>query len=138
MILQWPPIEEMMPLIIAIVLIVADIFILKIGLAITKAEDKTSFIWVAGSFGIQFALILFISTPMIIGGWTGAFGAGPPPLSLIIPTIIFSAFIDLHIVNVLHKIGMKRSLIIIILIIGPITSAMWLIGQNIGILFGLT
>jgi hypothetical protein len=133
MIFQWPSIEEMMPLIIAIILLVADIFILKIGLTITKAEDKTSFKWVAGSFGIQFALILFISTPMIIAGSTGAFSERPP-IGLIIPTIIFSAFIDLHIVNVLHKIGMKRSLIIIILILAPITIAMWLIGENIGIL----
>ena len=130
-----PSLEEMMPIIIAISLIVGDIFILKIGLAITKAQEKTNFKWVAGSFGIQFGLIFFISMPMILGGWTGQFSAGPPPPALIVLTVIFCAFIDLNVINIIHKIGMKRSLIIVIMVLGPLTYAMYLLGSNIGTFF---
>ena len=136
MFFQLPSIGEMIPIIIAISLICGDIFVLKIGLAITKAQEKTNFKWVAGSFGIQFALIFFIGTPMFLSVATGTFSEGPPPLLLIIPTILFSAFIDLNVVNVIHKVGMKRSLIITLLIMGPITAGMWLIGESIGVLFG--
>ncbi|UCC20690.1 MAG: hypothetical protein JSV62_05235 [Promethearchaeota archaeon] len=132
MIFQLPSIEEMMPFIIAIILLVADIFILKFGLAITKAEDKTNFKWVAGSFGIQLGLIFFISLPMLLSGLMGAYQDEGPHPAIIALTIIFSAFIDLNIVNVLHKIGMKRSLVIVLLILGPLSYAMYLINSNIG------
>ncbi|UCD00918.1 MAG: hypothetical protein JSV23_08525 [Promethearchaeota archaeon] len=132
MIFQWPSIDEMMPLIIAAIIIVADIFVLKIGLAITKAEDKTNFKWVAGSFGIQFGMIFFISLPMLLMGFMGAYSDGGPDPAIIALTLIFSAFIDLHIVNVLHKLGLKRSLIIVILIMGPLSWAMYLINSNLG------
>ena len=131
-----PSLEEMMPIIIAISLIVGDIFILKIGLAITKAQEKTNFKWVAGSFGIQFGLIFFISIPMILGGWTGQFSQGPPPPALIVFTIIFCTFIDMNVINILHKIGLKRSFIISILILGPLSFAMYLLGSNFGTILG--
>ncbi len=132
MIFQFPPMEEMIPIIIAVCLLVVDIFILKIGLAITKAQEKTNFKWVAGSFGIQFGLIFFISAPMILGGWTGQYTTGGPPIALIIITVILCAVIDLNVINILHKIGLVRSLIIVLLILGPVTYAMYLLGSNLG------
>ncbi|MFX1385629.1 MAG: hypothetical protein ACFE9M_00300 [Promethearchaeota archaeon] len=131
-----PSFDEIIPIIIAVSLIVGDIFILKIGLAITKAEEKTNFKWVAASFGIQFGLIFFISTPMILGGWTGQYSEGGPHPALIALTVIFSAFIDLNVINIIHKIGMKRALIITILIMGPVTYAMYLLGSNLGSIVG--
>ncbi|MDX1798769.1 MAG: hypothetical protein R3255_08975 [Candidatus Lokiarchaeia archaeon] len=136
MLFQFPPIGDLMPIIIAVCLLVVDIFILKIGLAITKAQEKTNFKWVAGSFGIQFALIFFISTPMILGGWTGLYSTEGPPIALIVLIVIFCAFIDLNVINILHKVGMMRALIIAILIIGPVTYAMYLLGSNLGSLVG--
>ncbi|MFX0040805.1 MAG: hypothetical protein ACFFCY_08365 [Promethearchaeota archaeon] len=133
MLFQIPSMEELIPIIIAVCLLIGDIFILKLGLAITKAQEKTDFKWVAGSFGIQFGLIFFISTPMILGGWTGQLAEGPP-IFLIIITVIFCAFIDLNVINILHKIGMKRSFVVVILIIGPVTYAMYLLGSNLGAL----
>jgi hypothetical protein len=132
MLFQFPPIEDMVPIIIAVSLLIVDIFILKIGLSITKAQEKTNFKWVAGSFGIQFGLIFFVSTPMILGGWTGQYTTGGPPIALIILTVIFCVFIDLNIINIIHKIGMVRSLIIAILIMGPVTYAMYILGSNLG------
>ncbi|MFX0021907.1 MAG: hypothetical protein ACFE9S_06240 [Candidatus Hermodarchaeota archaeon] len=136
MLFQFPSIEELIPIIIAVCLLVGDIFILKIGLSITRAQEKTSFKWVAGSFGIQFALIFFISTPMILGGWTEQYTTGGPPIALIFLTVVFCTFIDLHIINILHKVGMVRSLIIAMLILGPVTYAMYILGSNLGSLLG--
>lgn len=135
MLFQIPSMEEMIPIIIAVCLLLGDILLLKLGLAITKAQEKTDFKWVAGSFGIQFGLIFFISTPMILGGWTGQLAEGPPIL-LIILTTIFCAFIDLNVINIIHKVGIVRSLIIVILILGPVTYAMYLLGSNLGALVG--
>ena len=136
MLFQFPLSQGMIEIIIAVCLLVVDIFILKIGLAITKAQEKTNFKWVAGSFGIQFALIFFISTPMILGGWTGLYSTGGPPIPLIVLIVIFCAFIDLNVINILHKVGMVRALIIAILILGPVTFAMFLLGENLGSLVG--
>jgi hypothetical protein len=130
-----PSIEELIPFIVAISLIIVDIFILKIGLAITKTEEKSSFKWVAGSFGIQFGLVFFISSPMILEGLTGGFSNGGPNPLIISLVIIFSLFIDINLINVIHKIGLKKSIIIGFLIMVPITVAMWLIGENLGSLF---
>jgi len=136
MLFQIPEMEEIIPIIIAACLLLGDILILKIGLSITKAREKVNFKWVAGSFGIQFGLIFFISIPMILGGWTGQFSEGGPPITLIILTVIFCGFIDLNVINILHKLGMLRSFIIVILILGPITYAMYLLGSNLGALVG--
>ncbi|MFX1242101.1 MAG: hypothetical protein ACFFA7_12710 [Promethearchaeota archaeon] len=138
MLFQFPLSQGMIEIIIAACLLVVDIFILKIGLAITKAQEKTNFKWVAGSFGIQFALIFFISTPMILGGWTGQFSTGDPLtfIPLISLTVVFCTFIDLHVINIIHKIGMGKALIIAILILGPVTYAMYLLGSNLGSLVG--
>ena len=133
MLFQFTPIGN---LIFAVCLLVVDIIILKIGLAITKAQEKTNFKWVASSFGIQFALIFFISTPMILDSWTGLYPTGGPPIALIVVIIIVCASIDLHIINILHKVGMVRALIITLLILGPVTYAMYLLGSNLGSLVG--
>ena len=127
-----PSMEELMPFIIALVLILADILILKLALVVTKAEVKTNIKWVAYSYLIQFGMIFFISLPMLLMGYMGAYAMGGPHPALIAIFVIFSAFIDLHIVNVIHKPGIKRSLIIVLLILGPLSFAMYLINSSLG------
>jgi hypothetical protein len=58
--------DKFAPFIIAGVMIFGGIVILKIGLAITKAESKTNFKWVAGSYLIQYGVTLFVSSPMLL------------------------------------------------------------------------
>ncbi len=65
--------------------------------------------WVAGSFFIQFGLIFFIFTPMILQGSLGEFGKGFP-IELMVVAVIFSAFIDLQVINVSHYITNLRFL----------------------------
>jgi len=125
------------PFIIIAVLLLVGVLIFAIALAITKAEVKTNAKWVFGSFFIQFGVIFFISIPIMLGGITGDSSNGGPDDGLIATVIIFSAFIDVQVVNIIHKLGMKRSLIVVILIIGPIAGAMVTLGQNMDILIDL-
>ncbi|MHA1885454.1 MAG: hypothetical protein ACXAAI_05310 [Promethearchaeota archaeon] len=113
-------------IIITVVLVIGGIILLKIGLSITKAQEKKDWKWVAGSFAIQFAVAFFIGSPLMILGISGDVEVDG---GAIIPVVLVAAFIDFNFINVLHKVGMKRSLIIMILIIGPIVGALYLIGQ---------
>ncbi len=130
-------IEPYVPFIIIAVLLLVGVLIFWIGLAITKADVKTNAKWIFGSFFIQFGVIFFISIPMILAGATGDFNNGGPNLGIMAATIIFSAFIDLQIINVIHKLGMKRSLLIVILVLIPITAALYMLGQNMSSLISL-
>ena len=113
-------------IIITVVLVIGGIILLKIGLSITKAQEKKDWKWVAGSFAIQFAVVFFIGSPLMILGISGDIEVD---VGAIVPVVLVAAFIDFNFINILHKVGMKRSLIIIILIIGPIVGALYLIGQ---------
>jgi len=103
-----------------------DILLLKLGLTITKAQKRTRMKWVAVSFLIQFGVILIISSPMILLGFAGVFDGGP---GVIIPIIIFSIFIDLNVINVIHQVGLKRSLVVVLIIIVPIVFIMVSLGS---------
>ena len=128
------------PFIIAGILIFAGIIILKIGLAITKAQSKTSFKWVAGSYLIQYAVTLFLSTPMLLNiilsqmecielGLPDCYYEGDGGLIAI--SVIFSVVLVLNLINIIHKPGLKRSFILTLLILGPIIGSNVLIFSNI-------
>ncbi len=127
-----------MPFIIAGVLLASGVIILKIALAITKAESKTDMKWVAGSFFIQFGVTLFISLPMqldmILAFMSGSYHKyeGPPPL-VIAMVVIFSTFIVVNLINTIHKPGIIRSLVIALMILGPIIGSSYMIFSSIGI-----
>ncbi len=121
--------EELFPIIFIVAVAVGDILLLKLGLAITKAKIRTRIKWVAGSFAIQFAIIFIISSPLFLLGAMGAFNDDGGPGGIIIIIIIISAFIDLNIVNVLHQIGLKRSFIIVVMILVPIVFIMINLGN---------
>lgn len=131
--------EEYRPFILASLLLVGGMILLKIALAITKAESNTNMKKVAGSFFIQFGITLFISLPMLLDMLmeqiTGSYNDydGPNP-GLIAMTVIISIFIDLNITNAIHKTGLKRSFVVAILILGPIIGSTYLIFSNLGII----
>lgn len=116
---------EYREIIISVILIVMDIFLLKLGLLITKAEYRRKIKWVGISFLIQFGAIFFISSPILILGFTGALSDfSGPPLQLIIPAILASVFLDLNLINIIHRIGLKRSFVVSLIILVPIIFAM--------------
>lgn len=134
-------IQQYIPFIIAGVLIIGGIFILRIGLAITRAQSKTNIKWVAGSYLIQYGITLFVSSPMLLdmllteldctkNGICDYYG-GPNP-AFIAMAVIFSTLLVLNLINVIHKPGLTRSFILTLLILGPIIGANYLIFRNIG------
>lgn len=125
-----PSIKDFIPLILLGLFIGGGIILLKLGLIITQAETKRDMKWVAISFLIQFVVVFFISTPLFLMGIIGAFDEGPP-FGAIIPIIILSAFIDLNVINIIHRLGLKRAIWVLILIIGPIIASMFTIGPLI-------
>jgi hypothetical protein len=110
------PKDFMSSIVILFVLIVADIILLKIGLTLTKTECWKTMRWVAISFAIQFGVIFAIGSPLFILGVIGAFRGD---IGAIIPVVIICAFVDMNIVNIIHRIGLKRSLLVVIIIIVP-------------------
>jgi hypothetical protein len=120
--------DKLFPIILMAALAAGDILLLKLGLVITKAQIRTRMKWVAGSFLIQFAIIFIVSSPLFLLGSIGAFN-GDGPGAIIIVIIILSAFIDLNIVNILHQIGLKRSLIIVVIALIPIILIMIFLGN---------
>jgi len=121
-------IGELFPIILIAAVAVGDILLLKLGLVITKAQIRTRIKWVAGSFAIQFAIIFIISSPLFLLGAMGAFNDDGPG-GIIILIIILSAFIDISIVNILHQIGLKRSFIIVVIVLVPIVFIMINLGN---------
>jgi len=121
-------IKELFPIILIVAVAVGDILLLKLGLVITKAQIRTRIKWVAGSFAIQFAIIFIISSPLFLLGAMGAFNDDGPG-GIIILIIILSAFIDISIVNILHQIGLKRSFIIVVIVLVPIVFIMINLGN---------
>ena len=115
--------KELSPIIFMVAVAAGDILLLKLSLVITKAQVRTRMKWVAGSFLMQFAIIFIISSPLFLLGSMGVFqDDGPGPI--IIAIIILSVFIDLNIVNILHQTGLKRSLIIVLIVLVPIVFIM--------------
>ena len=132
-----PDIVTLQPFIFAILLIISGMIILKIGLAVTKAESNTNFKWIAGSFFIQYGVSLFISAPMLLNMvlalTTGSSNnyRGPDPGSMAM-SITFSILISVNLINMIHKPGIKRSIVIALLIVGPIFYSSYLIFSNLG------
>ncbi|MFX0082143.1 MAG: hypothetical protein ACFE94_10360 [Candidatus Hodarchaeota archaeon] len=132
--------DKYYPFIIAGVMIFAGIVILKIGLAITKAESKTNFKWVAGSYLIQYGVTLFVCSPMLLDMFLAIAECKGQPFCdyrgpeewLIALAVVFSVFLVLNIINIIHKPGLARSFILTLLILGPIIGANYLIFRNIG------
>ncbi|MFW9882457.1 MAG: hypothetical protein ACFFG0_56060 [Candidatus Thorarchaeota archaeon] len=114
---------------IAIPLMVGSFLLFAIGIYAAKAQEKTNLKWILGSFFIQFGVIFFVSSPLLLYGMTGQFNGDP---RLIIPVVILSIFIVINMVNVIHKIGLKRSFIVVFLFVLPMVGAITIIGLNLG------
>jgi hypothetical protein len=125
------PIEEYLPLIITGVSLLGGFFLFIFGLKIVKAQKRSSIKWAGYSFLIQFGLIFIVGSPLMLLGFAGAYKGGP---ELMIPVIVIAAFISLNAINMIHQIGLKKSLIVILLILGPITVAMRFLGELVATL----
>ena len=125
-------IDEYLPIIMIAACAVGDILLLKLGLVITKAQKRKRMKWVAGSFAIQFGTVFAISSPLFLLGIMGGFHGEPEG---IVPIALISAFIDLNVINILHQIGLKRSLVVVLFTFVPIFLAMVVLGMYISSFF---
>ncbi len=112
-------------------LLIGDIFLLKLLLVITNAQSKRKMKWVAISFLIQFGLIFLICLPIFLEAISGEFEERGPDPGMIIPFVFFSIFIDLNLINIIHKPGMVRSFIMSLFISAPIIASMFILGPLI-------
>ncbi|MFX0072877.1 MAG: hypothetical protein ACFFAO_17510 [Candidatus Hermodarchaeota archaeon] len=123
-----PSLGDYTSLFILAALLIGDIFLLKLFLIMTKAESNRNLKWVAISFGIQYGLVFFICLPLFLIGLTGGFDERGPDPGMLIPIIVLSIFIDLNLINVIHKIGIKRSILVGFFISAPIITSMFILG----------
>lgn len=100
-------------------MIISWIPILKIGLAITHAEVKKEMKWVAASAAIQAGAVFFIMLPIFLLEFSSESHEGPD-FGWIIGLMCLGLFINLNIINVFHRVGIKRALLIFALEIIPV------------------
>ena len=124
--------DDIIPILLMIAFAGGDILLLKLGLMMTKSKKRTRMKWVTGSFAIQFGVVFIISSPLFLLGIIGAYQGEPQGL---VPVILFSIFIDLNVINVLHKIGLKRSFVVVVLTFVPIMLIMVFFGMNMSEFF---
>lgn len=121
--------EDVIPIAILVSSLLGGFLLFKLGLFAIKAKRRTRIKWVAASFFIQFGLIFFICSPLFLLGMSGAFNDGPEKIiPIVIPIILLALFIDLHIINIIHEIGLKRSLIVLIITFIPLVSSLVSLG----------
>ena len=92
--------------------------LLKLGLIVTKAEVRTGFKWVLISFGTQVGIFFFVGGPLMLLGFAGEMEGGPTVI-LIIIFIFLALFIGVNLLNVMHQLGMKRALIVFLMMLIP-------------------
>ena len=107
------------------------ILFLKLGLASVKSKTKKGFKLLAISILIQLSMIALLASPFILMGFAaGEFDKEPSPV-LIIFAILLAIFMDLNIINILHKTGLKRAILCFFLMIIPLVA-----GSVVGVLLG--
>jgi len=104
---------------VIVIAFIVGLILLKIGLVISKAETRTGIKWLLGSFGIQVGMFFFVGSPLILSGISGAFGEQGPEIILIIIFLVLALFIEVNLLNILHRLGIKRALLVFGLMVAP-------------------
>ncbi|MFO8018943.1 MAG: hypothetical protein R6U96_09930 [Promethearchaeia archaeon] len=102
------------------IFLISEIIVFKIGLYLVKAEERKKFKFVIVSFIIQILVLAFINSPFIFMALMGAYESGSPDLSMAIIFVLFSVFIEINIINAIHKVGFKAAVFIFMLMLIPV------------------
>ena len=100
---------------IIIGMVLTDLIMMKLGLAMVKADARTQFKWVVASFLIQILTIFIVISPLILIIALGLV----PPISNIIIFGVLALFIEINVINILHKTGFGRAIVVFIMIVIP-------------------
>ena len=101
---------------------IASVLLLKLGLKFVKAERRRTFKWTAISFLLQVSVILMMGSPFILLGLVNAFEEKGPSPGIIIFLIVIAIFIDMNVINVIHRTGLLKSLWPFLLMAIPIAA----------------
>ncbi len=104
---------------VIVIAFIVGLILLKVGLVVSKAETRTGFKWLLGSFGIQVGMFFFVGSPLILLGISGAFGQQGPEIILIIIFLVLALFLEVNLLNILHRLGLKRALLVFALMVAP-------------------
>jgi hypothetical protein len=96
-------------------MILTDLIMMKLGLTIVKADTRTQFKWVMASFLIQVLTIFIVISPIILILALGL----EPAISNIIIFGVLALFIEINVINILHKTGFGRAIVVFFLIAIP-------------------
>ena len=99
-----------------------SVLLLKLGLRFVKAERRRTFKWTAISFFLQVLVIFMIGSPFILLGFANALNDKGPPIGIIIFMVIIAIFIDMNVINVIHRTGLLKSLWPFLLMVVPIVA----------------
>ncbi|MBD3197928.1 MAG: hypothetical protein GF317_22950 [Candidatus Lokiarchaeota archaeon] len=135
-IFQFPFSPELIAVIVTpIGVLILELILVKIGLAISKAETRKNFKWTLGSILIQIGLIAFISLPVLLEGFSTGWSEGGPNAVTIISLSIVGAIIDVNLINVIHEIGIGKSIFVFILFAIPMVFLGYILGTRLPVLF---
>ncbi|MBN1799929.1 MAG: hypothetical protein JW891_00390 [Candidatus Lokiarchaeota archaeon] len=98
--------------------------ILKIGLVAAHAEVKREWKWVFASAFMQAGAVFFVMLPLFFNMLLETNMEGGPPVGLLLGLMSLGLFIDLNILNMFHRIGIKKALIIFLFEIIPVVIIM--------------
>ena len=87
-----------------------SVLLLKLGLKFVKAERRRTFKWTAISFFLQVLVIFMMGSPFILLGFANALSDKGPPMGIIILMVVIAVFIDMNVINVIHRTGLLKSL----------------------------
>ncbi|TXT60922.1 MAG: conserved membrane protein of unknown function [Promethearchaeota archaeon] len=96
-------------------LLLTDIIMMKLGLSLVKAESHTNLKWVVSSFFLQILIIFIVISPVILIIFVGLI----PPIYNIIIFGVLALFIEINVINIIHKTGIGRAIVVFIMIVIP-------------------
>jgi cation transport ATPase len=102
--------------------LIASVLLLKLGLRFVKAERRRTFKWTAMSFFLQVLVIFMMGSPFILLGFAKALNDKGPPMGIIIVMVVIAVFIDMNVINVIHRTGLFKSLWPFLLMAIPIAT----------------
>ena len=101
-------------------MIICWIPILKIGLKFAHSEVMNGWKGVVGSASLQAGAVFFIMFPIFLDSFLGEMQEGGPDIPTLLGLMSLGLLVDLNLINVLHRIGIKRAIIIFIVEIIPV------------------
>jgi hypothetical protein len=101
---------------------IVSVLLLKLGLKFVKGERRRTFKWTAISSFLQVLVVFMMGSPFILLGFANALNDKGPPIGIIIFMVVIAVFIDMNVINVIHRTGLLKSIWPFLLMAIPIVA----------------